>query len=214
LTWIDETNRAGHPFLTEGDRCVFFGEYFAGKGYRGGDTNQLIFNFKCPLSANAGRLTWKERAIATVANGLRSAISRQSAEAITWVPIPPSKVVADPAHDDRLFRALNQAFNGYSADVRMLLRQTVSTNADHTSGARLTSEVLYKVLEVDHAVLAARPLRRTLVLFDDVLTTGKHFKCCERRLREAIPATPIIGIFVARRILSNPFDDFEDPTQQ
>lgn len=100
-------------------------------------------------------------------------------------------------------------------DIRVLLRQTVSTDADHTSGDRLTPETLYELLEVDHTALAVQSLRRAIVLFDDVLTTGKHFKCCERRLREAIPAaTPIMGIFIARRILSNPFDDFEDLTQQ
>ena len=46
LTWIDATNRDDHMFLREGDRCLFFGEYFSGKGYEGGGTNQLIFNFR------------------------------------------------------------------------------------------------------------------------------------------------------------------------
>ena len=47
LTGIDDTNRGQHYYLEEGDRCWFIGEYFAGKGYEGGGTNQLIFNLKC-----------------------------------------------------------------------------------------------------------------------------------------------------------------------
>jgi hypothetical protein len=39
------------------------------------------------------------------------------------------------------------------------------------------------------------------VLFDDLLTTGKHYKCCERRLREVVADMPVSGLFVARRVL-------------
>lgn len=211
LTQIDETNRGDHPFLTEGDRCYYFAEYFAGKGYRGGDTNQLVFNYKCPLSANPKRLPYKAQAINTVANGFRSTFLRENAEQFTWVPIPPSKVMGDPDFDDRLKQTLETAFKGYNVDVRPLIRQTSSTNADHNVGARITPERLYEVLEIDQVALTARPLSREIILFDDVLTTGKHFKCCERRLREAVPdGTHILGVFIARRILPNPFDDFDD----
>lgn len=213
LTLVDETNRGDHPFLTEGDRCYFFAEYFAHKGYQGGDTNQLIFNYKCPMSANAGRLTWKARAINSVASGLRGALSRENAEQFTWVPIPPSKAVGDPGYDDRLQKTLETAFNGYHVDLRPLIRQTTSTNADHTTGERLTPDLLYEMLEIDQVALTTRPLSRAIILFDDVLTTGKHFKCCERRLREVVPeATHILGVFIARRILADPFDDFDDLT--
>ena len=202
LTWIDETNRADHPYLRDADRCVFFAGYFAGKGYQGGGTNQLIFNFKCPLAASGGRLAWKQRAIDAVATGLRSIVPRQAAENATWVPIPPSKQVGDPVYDDRLLRTLTAAFKGYDVDVRTLLRQVASTNPDHASGERLTPDTLYELLQVDHTALAARPFRSMVILFDDVLTTGKHFRCCERRLREVLPPRmPITGVFIARRIL-------------
>ena len=72
LTWIDDTNRHQHAYLQPGDRCLFFGEYFAGKGYQGGGTNQLILNFKCKPSAaaaNPARGNHKERAIASIAAG-------------------------------------------------------------------------------------------------------------------------------------------------
>jgi hypothetical protein len=98
--------------------------------------------------------------------------------------------------------------------VAVLLRQTANTDADHTSGDRLTPDELYALLEVDQAALGAHPFRQAVVLFDDELTTGKHFKCCERRLLDVIPPEmQIMGIFIARRILPNPIDDFDDLTQ-
>lgn len=211
LTWIDETNRSDHVFLQEGDRCLFFGEYYSGKGYQGGGTNQLILNFKCKPSVAAatpnGRGYYKEQAVNKIASGLRRAITQQNAEQVTWVPIPPSKAVDHAEYDDRLLKSLNRAFAGYNADIRLLLRQVASTEADHAAFDRIAPDELHAIIQLDEAAINSRPVRQTVILFDDVLTTGKHFKCCERRLREVVPLeTPIVGIFVARRILPNPFE--------
>jgi hypothetical protein len=212
VTSIDETNRGDHRYLEAGDRCFFFGEYFARKGYQGGRTNQLILNFKCKptvAAANAARRSHKERAIQTIASGLRKVIARESAEQITWIPIPPSKAGDDADYDDRLLRTLNTAFGGYHVDVRTVLRQGASTAADHdSSGDRITPEALYALMQVDEQALNSKPLHPDVFLFDDVLTTGKHFKCCERRLREVLPAqSRISGLFVARRLLTDPMGD-------
>ncbi len=216
LTWIDDTNRHQHIYLQPGDRCLFFGEYFAGKGYQGGGTNQLIFNFKCKPSAaatNPARGNHKERAIASIAAGLRRSLAPESVERMTFVPIPTSKIRGHADFDDRLMRSLATAFSGYNADVRLLLQQANSTESDHTAGNRLSPDELHSLLQIDQTALAATALRETIVLFDDVITTGKHFKSCERRLRDEIPAAvPIIGLFIARRILSDPSDDFETIT--
>ena len=216
LTGIDETNRDQHAFLQEGDQCLFFGEYFAGKGYQGGGTNQLIFNFKTlPSVARTipARRNYKEGAIGIIAAGLREVLGREQIERLTFVPVPPSKTPGHADYDDRLTRALTLGCAGLDADIRPLLRRSSSTESDHSAGDRLTPQALYSLLELDSAALAAKPLREAIVLFDDVITTGKSFKCCERRLRGAIAATvPIIGLFVARRILRHPMDDSEDPS--
>lgn len=213
LTLIDDTNRGDHPYLEVGDRCFYFGEYFAGKSYRGGDTNQLVFNFKCKptvAAANANRARYKNQAIQTIADGIRRAISQQNAERYTWVPIPPSKALGDPDYDDRLLRTLRLAFQGYNADIRPLVRQTESTAADHEQEKRLTRDALRAVLEVDLTILQSAPLREGIILVDDVLNSGKHFKESERHLRHAIPENiAIAGIFVARCVHTNPAEDFE-----
>jgi hypothetical protein len=41
-----------------------------------------------------------------------------------------------------------------------------------------------------------------------VLTTGKHYKCAERLLRESAGDSRIVGLFVARRVHKDPIDDF------
>jgi hypothetical protein len=40
----------------------------------------------------------------------------------------------------------------------------------------LSAEALYRIIGLDRTLLNIRPLRARIVLFDDVLTTGKHYK--------------------------------------
>ncbi|MGC1522104.1 MAG: phosphoribosyltransferase, partial [Steroidobacteraceae bacterium] len=172
-------------------------------------TNQLIFNYKCKPTEKSARLRWKQQAIATIAAGLKAAIARQEAERHTWVPIPTSKLSDHPEYDDRIVKTLRRAFAGYNVDIRELFRQSVSTDADHGSNSRMTPEGLLELLIVDHDAWHRAP-PRSIILFDDVLTTGKHFKACERRLREIDPTIAIAGIFVARRALPRRIEDFKN----
>ena len=196
-----------HSFLSETDCCEFVAEYVAGRSYRAGGVNQLLRNFKClpaAARANPAREIYKRRAIATLARWLRLAVSRPEAERTTWVPIPPSRCGADPDFDDRLLRTLALAFEAYDVDVRSLLYQRQNTAADHAAPVRLSAEALHAVLNLDTRVLLARPVRERIALFDDVLTSGKHYKCCERRLHEVLPGTPIHGVFLLRRAFPRP----------
>lgn len=127
-----------------------------------------------------------------VARVLRAALSRSSVESATWIPIPPSRPARDADYDDRLQRLLAQAFDGYDLDLRHLLYQAEVSAPDHTRARRLSAEALYRIVG---------RLRARIVLFDDVLTTGRHYKCCECRLREGLVTIPIGGLFGARRVL-------------
>jgi hypoxanthine-guanine phosphoribosyltransferase len=44
----------------------------------------------------------------------------------------------------------------------------------------------------------------SLVVVDDVLTTGAHFKAMQRILNERFPDVSLIGVFVARRVPVRP----------
>ena len=201
---LDDSMRSDHAYLTETVRCWCLAEYQSGASYRVSEVNQMIINLKCRPSialADPRRMHYKELAMDAVARGLRAALSRSSVESATWIPIPPSRPALDADHDDRLQRILTLAFRGYDLDLRRLLYQTEVTAPDHTRARRLSAESLYRIIGLDQPLLGIRPLRACVVLFDDVLTTGKHYKCCERRLRETLVGIPISGLFVARRVL-------------
>lgn len=203
LQKIDETTRASHSHLTEDDLCLYFGEFFANKGFQGGPTNQLVLNFKIKptkIAATPNRAYYKNKARQEIAGALRRVMHQHDVnERCTFVPLPPSKIPGHPDYCDRGIRVLREAFHGAEADVRPLLRQTESTDADHEAAHRISPEALAAITEVDEAQLEAPP-REIIVLFDDVLTTGKHFMVGKETLLQVLPGQRIAGLFVARCI--------------
>jgi hypothetical protein len=205
LVALDEQMRTDHCFLDAADCCLCLADYLPGRSTAANRINRLIANLKCPPSiatTDPRRGRYKQQAIGEVARALRAAVRQCWVESATWIPIPTSRPPSDADYDDRLQRVLRQAFGGYALDLRALLYQSERTAADHASVRRLTCVALSGVIRFDWQLLARAPLRDRIVLFDDVLTTGKHYKCCERRLRESLGGIPISGLFVARRILS------------
>jgi predicted amidophosphoribosyltransferase len=204
---IDHVHRADHCYLELTDCCHFLAEYHPGVGAGrddGGRFRRLVADFKCRPSVAArhsARMRRKCQAIATLALGLRAALARSLVEAATWVPIPPSCAAGDPDYDDRLAQTLAAAFAGYDLDLRLLLTQPGSMPADHRTPVRISEHRLYERLRVDASALSQRPLRERIVLFDDLLVSGKHYRCCRRRLHELLPQIPVCGWFLARRVL-------------
>jgi hypothetical protein len=209
-TKIDDLTRPNHKYLEADDRCYFLGEYTSGAGFST-PTNDLIFNFKIPpteLKKNPRRQRWKDAAINDIARALGRNLSGLKAGRIV-VPIPPSKLPGHPDYDDRLLRtvALAKATPGLS--VRELIKQRESTSADHESDHRQSFEELLANSYLDEGV--ALPAPTGIVLVDDVLTEGKHFKVCQHLIRARYGnEIPIAGFFVARRIYQAADFDFDE----
>jgi hypothetical protein len=200
---LDEARRAQHCFLESGDLCRYLWDYTPGPPRT--QQQRLIGNLKCrptQVALSALRGIYKERAILRAAHALRAAAPRRWVEETSWSPIPPSARLGDADYDDRLLRILDAAFDGYDADIRPLVRQVRTVSADHRNAERLSFTALYALTEVDRTQLLRRPLRAHVVLFDDVLTTGKHFKCAQARLQEALGNIPISTCVLARRALT------------
>jgi predicted amidophosphoribosyltransferase len=53
-------------------------------------------------------------------------------------------------------------------------------------------------------------LRGIVGIFDDVLTTGSHFKAIKEMILERAPQARVIGFFVARRAIPNPFEELSE----
>lgn len=43
-------------------------------------------------------------------------------------------------------------------------------------------------------------------IVDDVLTTGSHFRAIKDMILERLPDTKVVGFFIARRVIPDPFD--------
>ncbi|EAA6844502.1 hypothetical protein DRE43_24085 [Salmonella enterica subsp. enterica serovar Java] len=197
LTRIDELIREQHYYLEDGDLCYFFGEYTARQGAAYSETNQLIMNLK-KGNERRGLQDYRYKGIATerVARMITSTIG--NLDEYTFVPVPPSKCQSDAAYDDRMTAILRiaQTLNPVM-DYRELVLQNVSTVASHASAAnRPSPDEIMANYRLDENLRAG--CRDNIVIFDDVLTAGSHFKAMKRFLLQFFPEANILGLFVAR----------------
>lgn len=120
------------------------------------------------------------------------------------VPVPCSKAFGHPDYDDRIERICTGI---PGADVRKLVRQTASTAASHEvqDGNRLTVSDLLEVYEIDES--CANPPPSSIAIVDDVLTAGTHYRAMHTILSGRFPKAKIYGIFIARRVFPDPFDE-------
>jgi hypothetical protein len=211
---IDDALRADHYYLTTADECYCLGDYHPHSGYQAGSINNLISNFKKPVDRR-GRpeYRYKEQAITDVGRYVREGLRPEALPNCTFIPIPPSKAKSDPLYDDRAVRALRSGQPPLDVRELILMRQSTRAHHEYEAGEkRPTPEGLYELLAIDPSCLKA-PLRQTVVIFDDLLTTGTHFKACQRLVRENTPAeTRVIGLFIGRRRLPSVEEMFEDLT--
>lgn len=200
LRKIDASTLADHFFLDGADSCFYIWEYAARKGYSFSPANSLVWNLKIRPSALEQapvRYRHKLEAMLHAAEALRTFMSREFVEAsATFIPIPCSKKVGDAEYDNRLLRILSIAFDGWKADVREALQLTHSTPADHESAERLGFDELLGLTSTTASMDTA--LRPIVVILDDVLNSGKHFKVAQQRMRERYPDVEIRGLFLAR----------------
>lgn len=196
LTEIDELTRPDHSFLTNDVRCFFMGEYTARAGFSHSATNNLIQNFKKPMDRRGtNQWRWKEKAIQDASVALNAAFGSASLGGVTFVPIPPSKAKSDPMYDDRMLRMLQGVRQGL--DIRELVVQRASRAAAHDTEARPRPEEMAALYSIDETLCDPTPA--TILICDDMLTTGCQFMAMRAVLSARFPAAEIFGVFLARR---------------
>lgn len=57
-------------------------------------------------------------------------------------------------------------------------------------------------------------LREKIIIFDDVLTMGSHFKAIKLLLQDAYPHKKVCGLFIARSIFAPVINEFEKLEKQ
>ncbi|MDX0113414.1 hypothetical protein GOC07_14220 [Sinorhizobium meliloti] len=206
LTQIDDTTRGDHTRLLASDTCYYLFEYTSRKRYDFSATNNLISNLKKkPSTAGSPAYKYKGRAIRECVASLQQVLNQDWLNTGTLVPIPCSKALGHPDYDDRIEQICRGIRPG--ADVRKLVVQTQSTAASHEveDGNRLTVEDLLAVYQIDEAV--ANPTPTSIAIVDDVLTAGTHYRAMHTVLSQRFPTAAIYGIFIARRVFPDPFED-------
>ena len=196
LNEIDELTRPDHTFLTNDARCFFMGEYTARAGFSHSPTNNLIQNFKKPMDRrNTPQWRWKEKAIQDAAAALNAAFGTASLAGMTFVPIPPSKVKTDPMYDDRMLRMLRGV--RVNLDIREMVLQRANRAAAHDTEERPRPEAMAAQYMIDETV--STPAPTTILICDDMLTTGCQFMAMRSVLSARFPQAQIFGVFLARR---------------
>ena len=187
LTQIDELMLPDHVYLDDEDMCYFLGEYTARVGYGYSATNSLILNFKKPMDRRDRPAEWRHKGIAIrrVARAFSNALDPAFVDYATFVPVPPSKAKGDSGYDDRLTQMLRRIRRDPPIDLRELIVQRVSTDAAHESDDRPSPDDLVELYEIDETFTMSEP--QALVVVDDVLTTGSHYRAVQRVLSERFP---------------------------
>ena len=180
---------------------MFIGEYTSGGGPKYSQTNQLIINLKKPMNRR-GLYEWryKESAISTAAVAIRNVFREEYLGRWTFVPVPPSKARSHPDYDDRMTQVLRSIRHHPPIDLRELIVQVESTKAAHETEDRPRPEQIEAGYIVDEHLTEPRP--NGLMVVDDVLTTGAHFKAAQAVLSRRFPKVPIVGLFIARRAVT------------
>lgn len=221
LTEVGELERRDHFHLPPDSKCYFWGEYTPYEHTNGlkwdfSPTNRLVTNFKKKVDQQ-GHPAWRYKQDAiqlTALNFSRFWKWRELHEVhrVALVPVPPSKARTDPMFDSRVLDMLNAmaAHTDIALDIRDCLTLSGAFAASHESGARPTPDDLYYDLSFD--TNAGKPANQPgmIFLFDDMLTTGAHYVAATRKLADVFPGVRVIGNFIARRRIPNPFAGLEE----
>ena len=117
------------------------------------------------------------------------------------MPIPPSGAHGSENYDPRMMKILNamNALSGNKLDVRELVVQTETTKPAHLSpGERMTPSDLIEIYSINEKLVNPSPER--VMVFDDVLTKGAHFKAMQTVIKTQYPNIPVVGMFFAHTV--------------
>lgn len=207
FTIIDEFAKQDHSFLNIDDSVYYMKEYYPGVGFSG-EGNSLILNLKKSMEArDSDQWHHKRKAILHVATLIAKEMdnSDETKEGkVYWIPVPPSKIKSDPLFDNRIYHILRCAVDmttskrHFVADVfsQDVNRESFSSSTNKRSITDLVSSYSMSVIP------NYNPDQDVIIIFDDVLTTGCHYKAIENVILRKYNKADIRGVFVARRVPS------------
>jgi hypothetical protein len=198
LTKFDAAARQSHSYLRAEDDCYYLIEYTARKAFGHSSANSFIKNFKKKPSLK-GTNQWRHKltAIREATEALSRELPPSWLRKSTFVPIPPSKSREHPEYDDRVTAVLMKLGG---ADVRELVYQVESMEETHGLADRHSIDDLVDNYRIDEDHTDPEPTH--IVIVDDMMTAGVHYRAMHRILKERFPHVPLSGVFLARRIFA------------
>ena len=197
---IGDWPRNIHAHLSNEDECFYLYKWMKGQDFSKDKATSLISNLKKRPSASPKELDYKKAAITECAQHISEAMSNNWIKGATFVPMPPSKSRGDSQYDDRMEQVCRQIADGI--DVRNLLKQDKSITPSHERGdkRRPTPDELKKLWHIDEKLTLPKP--KGIVIVDDMLTAGAHYRAAHDMLSQKFHGIPIAGVFIARRIFA------------
>jgi len=207
-TKFDSTNSTIQKFLTANDKCYFMGDFTLGSGYNcdaDNSYNSFILNLKKKPTDPYQR--YKISAMQKATSCLKAALKLSHfVSDITLVPMPSSKADEDALYDDRMLQVLLdlRQYNP-KLSIEDILHTPVSRDSLHDGGQRDPD-----ILEIKFSMRdSSPPLNNTILLVDDVITSGASFIACKRIIQRKYPDKSVKGLFLSRAVSAEPDFDFD-----
>lgn len=205
---VDEFAKQDHSFLDIDDSVYYIKEYYPGVGFSG-EGNSLILNLKKSMDAiDSDQWQHKRKAILYVATLIAKEMDnsdKAKESKVYWIPVPPSKTRSDPLFDDRIYQILKCAVD-MTTSKRHFIADVFTQDSNRESFSVTTNKRSITDL-VSHYTMNAipnyNPENDVIIIFDDVLTTGCHYKAVENVILNRYSNADIRGVFIARRIPSS-----------
>lgn len=188
------------PFLVENDKCYYYYVYTPG-GYTISNDNSVVQNFKKDM-ARKGNKEWhyRDEAVDKFALMLHQTLRDRSC---TIIPCATSRPRGSLNFNDRLDATANKLrLLSPNYDIQFCLDTIKELIPSHTGGTRNPTEIMNNTRWIQPTT---QP-NPHIVLFDDVLTTGAHFRAYKDIILSHYPFCKVIGIFLAKYDGSSIYD--------
>lgn len=188
----------GRPiYLTDDDlkTCYIAREYISRGGYQASDDTNMIMNFKMGINVSSKRLYYRDMAIKQFADELLELFQTDNFINQTIIVIPSSKIKTDIEYDDRMDKVCAILRNNPNIHIIEPIRRKYSRQSRHTVDTKRDINSEYNELEWicsewDNNI-------STVVILDDIITSGASFKACQNLILQHYPNINIFGVFWA-----------------
>ena len=193
-------------FISDSEKCLYTRDYISGGGFEG-EANQLILNFKKSLDKK-GTAQWQHR---------DRAVRLFAQEIASIVPDVPMHFMAIPGSKPWEHSENNQRFQDLFKELKRIRPKILfhwpincrkAIKGSSQGGTRSPKEIMdnYKWAGFSCNINEISKI----IIVDDVITSGAHFRACVDYLKEQGFKGEITGVFWAKTRQKDPFEEFTD----